>query len=90
MKNSKSARDQIQESNPEFLEEVASLGKEALEHRIAELAKAEAAVNKAKEDDSGLQDLKDQVKIASAPYSETKKAIKLKIKLLLELLEDKG
>ena len=90
MKPKKNIEEVMVKENPEFVSEVASLSTEELDARIAQLAKDLEAVDEAKEADEALKDLRDQVSIASAPYNESKKALKLKTKYLIQLMKSRG
>lgn len=74
----------------EFKDAVATKTVEELNLTIAEVAKGEAVNQEAKEDDEDLASLKEQVKDASAPYSEGTKMNKTKIAFLRQALKDKG
>ncbi len=86
----KSVQQEIKESNPEFHDEIVGLSKEDLDSRIVQLVKDLEEVDNAKEQDEGLQALRQQAKEAGAPYRDAKKAIKVKIKFILETLESRG
>lgn len=91
MKTSKkSLEKQMSEENPEFVSEVASATTDELNNRIAQLAKDQEEVDQAKAADSGLEDLRAQVSLAAAPYNDSKKALKLKTKYLIQLMKDRG
>lgn len=86
----KDLRKTIAEEFPEFHAEVSSLSADQLDSRLAQLAKDESEVNKAKEEDEQLHTAREQLKEFSAPYREAKKAIKSKVAFIIELLKDRG
>lgn len=80
----------VQKQFPEFPEVVDGLSLDDLEKRISTYAKEAENVNDAMDADEGLQGAKDQVAEYSAPYKDAKKAIRLKIRYLIQLVKDKG
>ena len=80
----------VHKLDPYFVDEVQSLDSAAIKTKIVELAKNREAIEKAKEDDTDLQSLKEQLKTANEGYGQQNKGIKLKTKFLLELLASKG
>lgn len=86
----KDIRTIVQKQFPEFPEVVDGLSTEDLEKRISSYAKEAENVEDAKEADEALNEAKDQVAEFSAPYKDAKKAIRLKIRYLIQLLKEKG
>jgi hypothetical protein len=74
----------------EWKEGVAAMNIAQINDEIAKVAKLEEENRKAFKDDPDLDNLKYQVKEASAPYREASKAHKLKISYAVEMLEAKG
>jgi hypothetical protein len=74
----------------EFKEQVAKLDKDGLNLKLAEVAKNEFENQKLKAEDKDLNDLKEQVKVASEGYVESTKANKLKVKWLVHIMREKG
>lgn len=89
-KGKKDIRVKVQKEMPEFTEVVDALSVEELEKRLSQYAKESESVDDAKEADEGLEQAKAQVKEYSAPYSEAKKAIKLKMRYIIAQIGDKG
>jgi hypothetical protein len=90
MKPKKDIKSIVQKQFPEFPEVVDGLSLEDLEKRISTYAKEAENIEDAKEADEGLAAAKDQVAELSAPYKDAKKAIRLKIRYLIQLVKDKG
>lgn len=86
----KSVQTVVQEEFPEFASEVASLGEDLLNNRLATLAKALEESETAKENDEALEDAKELASELSAPYKDAKKAIRMKSKYVIALLKEKG
>jgi hypothetical protein len=86
----KDIRITVQKQFPEFPEVVDGLSIDELEKKISTYAKESETIEDAKEADEGLQEAKDQVAELSGPYKDAKKAVRLKIKYLIQLLKDKG
>lgn len=74
----------------EWRESVSSMSREQIDDEIAKVAKNEDENLRAKKEDPDLQNLKWQVKEASAPYREGTKMNKLKIRYAIQVLGDKG
>lgn len=89
-KNKKDIRVTVQKLFPEFPEVVDSLSVDDLEKRLSQYAKEAENVQDAKEADEALEEAKNQVSEYSAPYSDAKKAIRLKMRYLIALIGDKG
>lgn len=89
-KGKKNIRTVVQKQFPEFPEVVDALGLDDLEKRLSQYAKEQDKVDQAKEADEALEQAKEQVKEYNAPYSEAKKALKLKMKYLIMLIGEKG
>jgi hypothetical protein len=89
-KGKKTLAEKVQKEMPEFAGTVDGLSVDELEKRISTYAKEGESVETAKENDEGLQAAKEQVKEFNAPYSDAKKAIRMKIKYLIQLVGEKG
>lgn len=90
MKARKSIVEVAQKELPEFVAEVDGLSQEALNSRLAELAKGLAAIQTAKEDDEELEEAKEKASELAAPYRDGVKALTLKSRYIISLLSDKG
>lgn len=86
----KSIEQVIKESHPEFMEEVVGLSIEHLNARLAQLAKDTEATEDAKDADEALLEAQQVATSMAAPYREIKKAIRLKSKFLVKLVNEKG
>lgn len=80
----------IQEEHPDFAAEVAGLSVEALNARLAQLAKDGEAVEDAKEADEELESAKDKASYLGAPYRDAKKVLRLKRRHVISLIKEKG
>lgn len=89
-KEKKDIRLTAQKKIPEFVDVVDGLGLDDLEKRLNTLAKQAEEVEKAKENDVGLEDAKAAVKELSAPYGDAKKEIRLKTRYIIQLIGEKG
>ena len=74
----------------EFASEVSSLSVANLEARITRMQKDLDESEEHKENNESLRQAKDEVKELSGPYSDVKKAIKLKTKYIIEILKEKS
>lgn len=74
----------------EWKESVSSMSLAQIDDEIVKVAKAQEDNLKAMKDDPDLENLKWQVKEASAPYRDATKANKLKISYAIEMIEAKG
>ena len=83
-------REALEKKNPEFVDEVVRLTADQLEARIVSLAKHQAEVEQAKEDDLELAQASELAKDLNAPYKDSLKAVKEKTQYLLHLLAEKG
>lgn len=86
----KKNKDPFEDLPSEWRDSVSGMGREQIDEEIAKVAKNEDENQRAKKDDPDLQNLKWQVKEASAPYREATKMNKLKISYAIQVLGDKG
>lgn len=86
----KSVMEKVQEEYPEFAAEVMGLAADKLNNRLATLAKYAEENEDAKEKDKELSDAQSLASELSAPYKDTKKAIRLKSRFVIGLLKEKG
>ena len=89
-KAKKTLEEKMKEEQPEFAGEVAGLSVDQLNGRLAELAKAAEWNEQAKEDDEDLSEKQAAASEAGAPYRDAKKAIRLKSRYLIKLIQEKG
>jgi len=89
-KGPKSLFDKVNEIDPSFAEEVYALREDQLKEKLVTMARHDTEVEEARKNDTDLQSLREQVKIASQTYSEPLKANKLKRKLIFEVLATRG
>lgn len=89
-KEKKSNKQKVQAKYPDFVEETQGLSVEALEKKIGVYAKEQEKAVKFKEEDSALNEAKEQVKELSGPHRDIAKALKLKIRFMCELVKEKG
>lgn len=81
------AKLKLEKEQPEFVAEVSGLSVQDLDARLAQLAKDIQAVEDAKDADEDLAANREQVKILAAPYSEAKKALRLKTSYIVDLVK---
>lgn len=89
-RSKKSLDEKMKEEQPEFVGEVIGLSVDQLNARLAELAKAAEWNEQAKEDDEDLAEKQAAAAEAGAQYRDAKKAIRLKSRYLIKLIQDKG
>lgn len=86
----KAKKDPFEQLEESFKDAVAGGTTDDLKARLAEVAKNEEQNQSAKKADQDLNNLKGQVKVASAGYTEVSKANRLKLKFIIRNLADKG
>jgi hypothetical protein len=86
----KSVQEKMKDANPEFVMACEGLSIEQLDSRLAGLAKDAESINEAKENDTDLAAAKETASSLGAPYRETKKAVKLKTKYVLQLIKERS
>lgn len=86
----KSNKEKVQAEYPDFVEETQGLTIDQLEKKIGVYAKEQEKAVKFKEEDTALNDAKEQVKELSGPHRDVAKALKLKIRFMCELVKEKG
>lgn len=89
-KGPKKAKDPFESIPEDWKDAVAASSVDAINARIAEVAKAEEENLRLKGEDFDLASLKEQVKEAGAQYSEATKMNRLKIRYAMRVLGDKG
>lgn len=89
-KERKDVRTKAQKQIPDFVEVVDALGLDDLEKRLNTLAKQAEEVETAKDEDENLEEAKSVVRELNSPYTDAKKAIRLKTKYLIQLIGEKG
>lgn len=86
----KTKKDPYEALPTEWKDALEGMGPDELKQRLAEVAKSEEANQSAKKADEDLNNLKEQVKNASLGYNEVSKVNRLKTKLVIRHLADKG
>ena len=89
-KGPKTLVDKVREIDSAFADEVYSMTDEGLRNRVITTSKEDLEIEAAKKDDMDLLSLKEQVKVASETYTEPMKANKLRRKLALQVLGERG
>jgi hypothetical protein len=89
-RKAKTTYDKVNEIDPSFASEVFSLKDEELNGKLALMAKHRAEIEEAKSSDEDLRRLRDEIKVAGESYSQPLKGIKLKTKLVVEILKGRG
>jgi hypothetical protein len=82
--------DKVKSEMPEFFDSVQSLDVQTLKNRIAQHARDLSESEECKKNDEALKNAQTEAKEYAAPYREVKKAIAMKTKYLLSLIDDKG
>jgi catechol-2,3-dioxygenase len=90
IRKKKSLEEKIREDYGSFYDEVIGLSIADLEKRLSTYAKENEKVNVAMEQDEELKKAKETAKEMAAPYNDTKKALRLKNKFIVQLIADKG
>lgn len=94
MAKKKSLQQQVREKYPEFPEAVDGLSVDSLKAKILEYNKENENVNahleKLNQPGEALYEAKAAVSEITGPINDTKKAIKMKISYLVQLIEEKG
>lgn len=86
----KSVVETVQEKYPEFTPTVDGLSLADLENKLSTYAKEAEKVLEAMEDDEELEQAKASVTELRGPYTDAKKAIRLKMRYIIALIKDKG
>lgn len=86
----KKNKDPFAELPESFKDALATADVNQLKDKLAEVAKAQEANKSEMKADEDLNNLKEQVKVASSGYTEVTKSNKLKTKYVIRLLADKG
>lgn len=89
-KGPKSLRDKVRDIDTSFADGVYSMTDDDLKNRLAHYSKEQATIEDAKKEDVDLKRLRGETKTASESYTVPLKAIKLKTRLVLEVLKDRG
>ena len=89
-KTAKTLFDKVKELDPTFIEEVYSQSGDALKDRVLALTREEQEIETAKQADSSIPAIKEELKAANETYSIPLKAIKMKRRLIMEILGEKG
>jgi hypothetical protein len=90
----KSVKEQIETDNPDFVAEVVGLSVDELNARVAKLAadteEVQQSLEKASEEGGPIYDARAVLKELTGPYNDSKKALRLKTRYLVQLIEEKG
>jgi hypothetical protein len=89
-RKAKTTYDKVNELDPGFASEVFSLKDDQLNDKLALMAKHRAEIEEAKTSDESIKRLREELKVAGESYSEPLKGIKLKTKLVIEVLKERG
>jgi len=89
-KNEMKLETKVEKEYPDFAHEVARMDVDGLNQRLLGYTKSSEEVEQAKENDEGLERAKEQVKELSAPYRETKKALRLKMRYIMNRIKEMG
>lgn len=86
----KTIQEKVQKEFPEFAADVDALSVSDLEARLSKLAKDFEAVDDAQKADEELKSTKVMASELAAPYTDAKKATRLKTKYVIASIRDKG
>lgn len=89
-KGPKTLFDKVNDVDPTFASEVHLLKDSELNDKLATMAKHQTEIEDAREKDVDLASLREQVKVANETYSEPLKAMRLKRKLIYQILQERG
>ncbi len=90
MKPKKSLKEKVQAEYKDFALEVDRLNSDDLNSRLATLAKELERSETHKEQNDALQAAREAVQELAGPYKDTAKAIRLKTRYIIALLNEKG
>lgn len=82
--------DKVNKLDPAFAAEVYSFTDDLLKQRLVDLTKTEEELSDAKEKDPDLAEARERLKTANESYREPLKASKLKKKLILQVMSERG
>lgn len=83
-------KNKVEKNYPEFVNEVASMPLPSLEKRLSTYAKENEKVQTALEENEKINDTKELLSELKGPFTDAKKAIRLKTKYIIELIKEKG
>lgn len=89
-KGKKSLYDQVNALDAAFASQVFAMSDDALRNKLIELAKYEEELLNAKEQDPDLSSARQALQTALSAYSQPLKASRLKRKLILQILTERG
>ena len=90
MKNKDKMIKKVEKDYPEFVEIINTLSGTDLEKRILEYAKEQERIDEELDSNEIIKAIKDNLKETRSPFVDAKKAVKLKMKYLRALLDDRG
>lgn len=88
MRVKKSVSAKVEEEFPEFASEVASLSQDELKNRVVSLVESLRQIDDELKNNEKIQEAKEVLKEMTGPYRDAKKALSLKVKFLLEKLNN--
>ena len=86
----KTLTDKVRDIDPDFILAVESFSAEALKTKIVDLTKYQIELLDAKKEDTDLNRILEQKRVAEETYTIPVKGNKLKVNYLVELLKAKG
>lgn len=89
-KSPKSLIDKVRELDPTFADTVYSLSDADAREKMVTMAKHASEVEEAKKADEDLARARETLKTMNQTYSEPLKAIRLKTRLLVQMLKERG
>ena len=89
-KSKKSISEKVVKELPELISEVGSMSAEECKTKLAALAQESAEIERAMEGDEALQRAKADAAEYAAPYKESLKLARLRIRYICSVLEERG
>ena len=90
MKNKDKVMKKVEKDYPEFVDAINTLSGNDLEKRILEYAKEQERIDEELSNNEVIKTIKENLKETRTPFVDAKKAVKLKMRYLMALLDDRG
>ena len=89
-KGPETLEDKVRKIDPDLADGVASMSTDELKNRIVKISQVDEQFEAARRDDQDLKSLQEQLNVARETYSVPLKANKLRRKLILSVLKERG
>lgn len=90
MKNKDKVLKKVEKDYPEFVEVINTLSGTDLEKRILDYAREQERIDEELDNNEVIKAIKENLKETRSPFVDAKKAVKLKMRYLMAMLEDRG